>query len=388
MSDSRTQGDPVVRRPDATVESPTASAGTRAVLRGAALVGMAGFLILLAAVTLILGIDRVATSEAASATASGRSGVVSILVRTSSGQFDQCGSGFFFKPGVVVTTRDERRVGADVYVRIANSDGPLKATPAGTTAPTDIDVYVVEGADAESLIMSKDRVLAGDRVDVPVLASIGVSSQSATISTIYHEDAVFAITFAGAELPDQVGGPVLAADGTVVGVLSGATIRDSEYLVLPAVRIAARMTGLPEPGPPLSSLAGTPTLAVERPPTWTARPRDPLRPDNDGPGSAGGRRAVVPTGPVVARKARILNSPRPSYTAQARENGTEGNVVLRVSLGANGRVKSASVLRGLPDGLNEKAIEAAYRLEFEPARDAEGRPMDSELTVSVNFTNR
>jgi TonB family protein len=59
-----------------------------------------------------------------------------------------------------------------------------------------------------------------------------------------------------------------------------------------------------------------------------------------------------------------------------------------VTLGANGRVKSASVVKGLPDGLNEKAIEAAYRLSFEPARNGAGVPIDSTLTVSVNFTIR
>lgn len=357
-------------------------------LKAGAIAAVSVLLVFLAAVTLLLGIDRVATSDAASAMEQSPEGVVAILVRTSSGQFDTCGSGFFFKPGVVVTTRDVRRAGADVYIRVANSAQPLRATPAGTTAPTDIDVYVVEGANAESLVMAKDAVLAGDRVDVPVQASIGMSVRSATVSTIYHEDTVFAITFAGAELPDQFGGPVLATDGSVVGLLTGTSIRDAEYLVLPVARIAARMTGMPEPGPPLSSLAGTPTLSVERPPAWTAPPRDPLRPNNDGPGADGGRRAVAPTGPVVATKARVLNSPRPAYTVQARENGTEGNVVVRVTLGANGRVKSVSIVRGLPDGLNEKAIEAAYRLKFEPARDVKGVPMDSVLTVSVNFTIR
>ncbi len=91
---------------------------------------------------------------------------------------------------------------------------------------------------------------------------------------------------------------------------------------------------------------------------------------------------------TVSTKAAILNRPRPNYTEQARQNKTQGNVVVKVLLGGNGRVKQASVVRGLPDGLNEKAIEAAYQLQFTPARNGAGVPIDSWVTVSVNFTIR
>jgi TonB family protein len=91
---------------------------------------------------------------------------------------------------------------------------------------------------------------------------------------------------------------------------------------------------------------------------------------------------------AVAPKAVITNRPRPNYTEQARQTKTQGNVVVKVLLGAGGRVKSASVVRGLPDGLNEKAIEAAYQLAFTPARNGAGQPIDSWVTVSVNFTIR
>ena len=95
-----------------------------------------------------------------------------------------------------------------------------------------------------------------------------------------------------------------------------------------------------------------------------------------------------PSSKVVATKAVIHNRPRPAYTEQARQNKTQGSVSVKVLLGANGRVKSASVVRGLPDGLNEKAIEAVYQLSFSPARNAAGQPIDSWTNVSVAFTIR
>ena len=91
---------------------------------------------------------------------------------------------------------------------------------------------------------------------------------------------------------------------------------------------------------------------------------------------------------AAARVSAIHNRPRPNYTEQARQNKTQGNVAVKVLLGAGGRVKSASVVRGLPDGLNEKAIEAVYQLSFTPARNAAGQPVDSWVTVTVSFTIR
>jgi hypothetical protein len=45
-------------------------------------------------------------------------------------------------------------------------------------------------------------------------------------------------------------------------------------------------------------------------------------------------------------------------------------------------------MRGLPHGLDEKAIEAVYGFDFRPARNSNGIPVDSWLTVRVRFTIR
>lgn len=106
-----------------------------------------------------------------------------------------------------------------------------------------------------------------------------------------------------------------------------------------------------------------------------------------GPGGdpAGGRRDRVAE---VSVKARILNAPRPAYTEEARRNRTEGAIKVRVLLGANGRIRNASVVSGLPHGLNERALVAVASLQFTPARDARGVAIDSWITVSVLFTIR
>lgn len=64
----------------------------------------------------------------------------------------------------------------------------------------------------------------------------------------------------------------------------------------------------------------------------------------------------------------ILYKERARYTEEARQNRMQGVVVLNVVFGAEGQVREIRVLRGLPYGLTESAIEAARRIRFQPAR--------------------
>jgi TonB family protein len=87
------------------------------------------------------------------------------------------------------------------------------------------------------------------------------------------------------------------------------------------------------------------------------------------------------TGPV------LLNSPMPSYTSKARDAKVQGVVHLRVLIGADGTVKRARVLIGLPSGLSYQAIEAALRLLFKPAT-VNGQPVAFWKNVIVEFRLR
>jgi TonB family protein len=66
-------------------------------------------------------------------------------------------------------------------------------------------------------------------------------------------------------------------------------------------------------------------------------------------------------------RAAITAKPKPSYTKEARRNGIQGFVVLRVLLSARGKISRVRVVKGLPSGLTENAIRAACKMEFRPA---------------------
>ncbi len=86
----------------------------------------------------------------------------------------------------------------------------------------------------------------------------------------------------------------------------------------------------------------------------------------------------------VSRKARITNRPAPEYTQAARRNRISGNVVLTIVLCRTGKVTDAKVVQGLPQGLTESCLDAAKRIEFEPAQK-DGQPVSVKVQIEYNF---
>ena len=86
----------------------------------------------------------------------------------------------------------------------------------------------------------------------------------------------------------------------------------------------------------------------------------------------------------VTRRAQVLSRPEPLYTEEARRNQITGTVTLRLVLNANGTVTNITALSRLPDGLTERAIEAARQIRFVPA-EKDGRPVSQYATIQYNF---
>jgi len=86
----------------------------------------------------------------------------------------------------------------------------------------------------------------------------------------------------------------------------------------------------------------------------------------------------------VSTKPVQLNAPQPSYTTKARANLVEGNVVVKVLVGADGTVKKVRVLTGLPYGMSYQAMDAAYQLRFKPATK-DGQAVAYWMSVLVEF---
>jgi TonB family protein len=86
----------------------------------------------------------------------------------------------------------------------------------------------------------------------------------------------------------------------------------------------------------------------------------------------------------VTRKATVIDKPEPLYTEEARKNQITGTVTVRMVLNANGSVTGIVPVSRLPDGLTEKAIEAARKIKFVPA-EKDGHKVSQYATIQYNF---
>ncbi len=79
----------------------------------------------------------------------------------------------------------------------------------------------------------------------------------------------------------------------------------------------------------------------------------------------------------------ITHVEKAKYTEIARTNALQGTVILQAVFTRNREIQDIRVVRGLPDGLTHKAIEAAKKIEFKPATKG-GEPVS--VWVNLEFT--
>jgi protein TonB len=81
---------------------------------------------------------------------------------------------------------------------------------------------------------------------------------------------------------------------------------------------------------------------------------------------------------------RLIFSPEPEYSDEARKARYQGTVVLWMVVGPDGRPRQIEVQRALGMGLDEKAVEAVRKWTFEPAKK-DGQAVPVQISVEVNF---
>jgi protein TonB len=144
----------------------------------------------------------------------------------------------------------------------------------------------------------------------------------------------------GGEVGGQIGGVLGGEKGGVVGGTVGGT---------------GEGTGGDKPAPP--------------PPPPAPEPKD------EGPLRVGGDVKA----PVA------INRAKPDYTDTARKAHVSGVVVVEAVVNKQGEVEQVKVLKGLPMGLSEQAVEAVKKWHFKPGT-LNGEPVDVIFSLTVNFT--
>ncbi len=97
--------------------------------------------------------------------------------------------------------------------------------------------------------------------------------------------------------------------------------------------------------------------------------------DGEGPFQVGGN--ILP--PVK------VHSPQPRYTEEARMARIQGIVLLQAIVDTQGNVTRLQVLKGLPNGLTESALETVGGWRYEPATRG-GLPVAVYLNLQIRFS--
>jgi TonB family protein len=107
----------------------------------------------------------------------------------------------------------------------------------------------------------------------------------------------------------------------------------------------------------------------------------------DSPSAAATPARRMPAVALVPRTTppEILEKPRPAYTEAALKQRIEGEVVLRVILGAAGDVRVLGIVQTLGYGLDQTAQDAARRIRFQPAMQ-DGHPVDYTAILHITFS--
>ena len=96
-------------------------------------------------------------------------------------------------------------------------------------------------------------------------------------------------------------------------------------------------------------------------------PRGPVEKTLGNPLPGGGSKDADLSADIAAWKPRPTARVKPVYPDEARSSEIEGTVVVEAIIDCSGKVKSARVLQGLGHGLDEAAMTAIRKTEFEPA---------------------
>ncbi|HEX7138256.1 MAG TPA: energy transducer TonB [Vicinamibacterales bacterium] len=80
----------------------------------------------------------------------------------------------------------------------------------------------------------------------------------------------------------------------------------------------------------------------------------------------------------------LISGTEAKYTPEARKARIGGIVIVEVIIDKSGRVVAARILKALPFGLSEAAVEAVKKWRFKPAT-REGEPVAVRYNLTVNF---
>ena len=230
---------------------------------------------------------------------------------------------------------------------------------------------------ADNMFVEPSVNIGGKRkytVIVSIVAHTLVIAAAAIVPLVATDSVVLPARFAMIAFPTQ---PPLPPSPPPPRVAS----REAPSIAKPAVLVEAPQGIAPESPIPATTdpFAGLEYSAGLVPGGDYSAPPAPPPPAPDPP------RAPMPVGGDIKPPTKIDDA-APIYPAIARAAGVQGMVIISATIGPDGRVHDARVIRSIPL-LDAAALEAVRKWQYTPTL-LNGTPIAIVMTVTVNFRLR
>lgn len=148
----------------------------------------------------------------------------------------------------------------------------------------------------------------------------------------------------------------------------------------------------PPPGPPAAASRPAPTVpsvsakneTQETTPTATSTDDSTGTASTEGLAEGGGGDSTTPVGfSEITRLPKVKREFKAQYPEEAKKAAVDGPVILEILIDREGKVRQVQVLSGPGHGLNESAVEALKKFEFQPAFKGE-----ESVAVKIRYTYR
>lgn len=285
-----------------------------------------------------------------------RASIVTVSSENESAQQISRALGFFIRNDLVATDRAVLKAGSRVRVTAATKEVMFKVLYPGNyflpyvLLEKQSEVSPLPLGDSERIAVNDSVYMAGDNGPI--------SAGTVTSITTINRDRAFLISLTISS--SNKGAPIFNRNGEVIGIAAETPDGQGVGVVFPS-SLLTKLTHLGEPG------------------VGAGRGDGPLFPIKSATTNT-----ETSAASSVDTKPRRLRGPMPQYTDAARAHGIEGTVRLRVLVSEAGEVKQIRVTSGLPDGLNEQAIEAARQTKFKPAMK-DSKPVPFWVVLEMEF---
>lgn len=206
---------------------------------------------------------------------------------------------------------------------------------------------------------------------------------SAAIVVAMHGAALAALLLAKHELVDKRASPPLVTRDVKVDIPEPEPPRPDDAVPEPRAPLVYTAPPIPSPRPTAGPAASDPP--VETTQIDATHGEEEIRRPQPQPEARPEERVIPPPPVRVAAQLDSRSALQPPYPPSEQRLEREGQVVIRVTIGANGRVVSASKVSATSDAFyaaTERHARAQWR--FRPAT-VDGRAIESQKTMTVHF---